>query len=214
MGPISLGYCISKLQMPNNKKFRLSQITHFLHTIWSNEPDPPKPTPYELWCSNIMDQKEGISIIYAFLAKRSNTPSYARAWESEIELRLDPGKWFQPFRRSYKGIMNIALIEANKILTRWYYVPARLARIFTDASPVCYRGCNQVGSMFHIWWTCPHIRSFWNKFFHVVRKVTRVAVPQDSTIALLNHRVDKTPKHTQTPLFFMFLGAKITLAVA
>lgn len=80
--------------------------------------------------------------------------------------------------------------------------------------PMCYRGCNHAGSMYHTWWTCPHIRSCWNTFFQIVWKVKGVAVPQEPMIALLNHMVDKTPKHTHALLFLMFLGAEITLVGA
>lgn len=47
MGPISLGYCLSKLEMPISEKFRLSQIRHLLNSIWSDKNEPAKSTPYE-----------------------------------------------------------------------------------------------------------------------------------------------------------------------
>lgn len=109
--------------------------------------------------------------------------------------------------------MNISLIKASiKMFTRWYYILDRLARFYPDASPQCFRGCNLVGSMYHTWWICPRIRSFWNRVFHLLSKVTGVEVPQDPAIALLNHRVDKAPKNTQTLILFMLFGAKITIA--
>lgn len=108
--------------------------------------------------------------------------------------------------------MSISLIEVNvKPLTRWHYIPSRLAVTYPDTFPLCFRGCNLVGSMFHTWWSCPCIRTFWNKVFHLLRKVTVVAIPQDSKIALLSHKVHKCSKHTQTLVFFMLPGAKITL---
>lgn len=39
--------------------------------------------------------------------------------------------------------------------------------------------------MLHTWWTCPCIRDFWNSFFHLLRKIMGVAIPQDPTIAIL-----------------------------
>lgn len=130
-------------------------------------------------------------------------PSYIPSWRSDLEINLDPHKWFQAFCHSYKGIMNISLIEVNvKILTRWYFFPTRLARIYPDTSPLCYRGCNLLGSMYHRWWTCQHIRGYWNTFFQLLQKVMGVAVPQDPIIAFLNHKQDKTPKHTQAFNFF------------
>lgn len=37
---------------------------------------------------------------------------------------------------------------------------------------------------------------------------------QDPTIALLNHKVDETPKHIQSLIFYVLLGAKITISMA
>lgn len=47
--------------MPNAEKLRFSKIRHFLHTLWIDKPAPPKPTIYEQWCSNLMDQRGGIT---------------------------------------------------------------------------------------------------------------------------------------------------------
>lgn len=121
--------------MQNDEKFRLSQITYLLHSVWLNKLDHPKPVVYETWCSNIMDQWVGISIIYSSLVDNLEKPSYARSWESELELHFF-------FGRSFKGIMNISFKVNFKIITRWYYVPTRLVKIYPDASPLCYRGCN------------------------------------------------------------------------
>ena len=33
-GPLTLGYCISKLEMPPSEKFRFYQLSHFLNQIW------------------------------------------------------------------------------------------------------------------------------------------------------------------------------------
>lgn len=68
-----------------------------------------------------------------------------------------------------------------------------------------------VGSMFHIWWSCPQIRSNWNKVFCMLRKITRAAISKDPIMALLNHKVTKIPKHMQALVFSILLGAKITL---
>lgn len=53
-----------------------------------------------------------------------------------------------------------------------------------------------MGFMFHTWWSCTRIRTYWNKIFHLIRKVTGVAVPQEPTIALLGGRVKQISKHT------------------
>lgn len=80
-----------------------------------------------------MDQRGGISIIHSSLAEKADTPSYARSWESDLDIHLEPEQWLQSFCHSYKGIMNISLgVASIKVFTRWYYIPARLARMFPD----------------------------------------------------------------------------------
>lgn len=114
-----------------------------------------------------------------------------------------------------KGILNISLIEASlKVLTRWYYVPARLAVIFLGSCPLCYRGCELEGTMLHTWWTCPRIRSFWQKVFRTISSITKALVTPDPNIALLNRCIPALDKYSQTLAYFVLLGAKITIAKA
>lgn len=47
-----------------------------------------------------------------------------------------------------------------------------------------------------------------------MRKVTGCVIPQTPHIALLKNRVEWIPKHTQALLFYMLLGAKMTIAHA
>ena len=68
--------------------------------------------------------------------------------------------------------------------------------------------------MLHIWWECPKIRGFWNKIFHLLRKVTGFPVVKSPQIALLGVRIPQAPKITQKLIDFMLLGAKTTLAGA
>lgn len=108
----------------------------------------------------------------------------------DMEISWEPVEWSQAFQRSYRGILNISLIEANlKILTSWYYVPSRLAVIYLEASPLCFRGCDLEGTMFHIWWTCPRVRFYWKKVFHTLRKITGTTASPDPSIALLNRKI-------------------------
>ena len=127
----------------------------------------------------------------------------------------DTAVWFQAAQRSYKGILNISLIEASlKVLVRWYYVPSRLARIFPGSSPVCFRGCELEGSMLHIWWSCPRIRAFWQKMFRTISALTRVGVAPHPSVALLNQYIPNLPKSSQTLSLFILLGAKMSIAKA
>lgn len=90
-------------------------------------------------------------------------------------------------------------------------VPTRLAKMYPSVLPLCFRGCQMPGTMCHIWWECPRIWSYWNGNFALTRRVTGQLVPQTPQIALLNTPVPGLPKYLQLLIFFILLGAKMTL---
>lgn len=148
MGPISLGYCISSINSVIPPQKRVSPKLDISFTL-SGKINLNPPHPH--FTNNSAHGSEGRHL-NSLPTHRDNKLSYARAGESDMEFSWDQTRWFQLLEQAYKGIINVSLIEANvKVLTRWYYVPSRLATIYPDSSPLCYRGCNLVSSMFHMW---------------------------------------------------------------
>lgn len=201
--------------MPVSETFRYYQISHFLNSLIKDLPVPLKFTNYETWCGNLMEQKGGVSVIYSSLASDSSKLPYMKAWEEELGMDCEVEDWNKAFARSYAGIRNASLIEANlKVMTRWYLVPSRLAKMFPSSSPQCFRDCKLTGTMAHVWWECPRIRNVWNKVFHVIFKVTGHRLQNSPGIALLNWPIPKISKSTQKLIQFIFLGTKLSIAKA
>lgn len=95
---------------------------------------------------------EGISMLYESLLSPPQKQPYMLAWERDLDCAEDLESWCPRLQVSYKGILNISLIEASlKVLTRWYIVPTRLTRMYNTDTAECFRGCNLRGSMLHIW---------------------------------------------------------------
>lgn len=70
------------------------------------------------------------------------------ALERDLDFELYPESWFFGLWVSFKGILNISLLEASiKVLTRWYLVPTRLARMYLSILADCFRGCSLRGTM-------------------------------------------------------------------
>lgn len=170
---------------------------HFLHCIWISKPDSPRITTYERWCSGISDQRGGFSSIYSLLVEAGDKHAYARSWELDLEGEWDVDTCHHCLQRSFKGVINVSVIEANvKIILHWYLV--------LDTSPLCFRVCGLLGTFFHTWWASPRIQGFWNKVFQMICKVTGCPIRQNPQLALLNRQTDIT-KHNQSLLFFMLL---------
>lgn len=162
-----------------------------------------------------MDVRGGISLIYSALADPSEKVPYMLKWESDLDIEWDLDTWNFQVAKVFKGILNVSLVEANlKVVTRWYLVPTRQIKLFPQSSPLCFRGCDLLGSHLHILWQCPKIRSFWNKVFNLIRTVTGAVLSQDPTIALLNKNIPNITKYKQRLIHFMLLGAKITIGHA
>lgn len=103
----------------------------------------------------------GISVIYQSLALHTQKTPYMLAWESDLAIEWEVDKWRSSFDRAFKGIKNISLIESSvKVITRWYFTPAKLSKMFPTVDPKCFRGCQLLGSMAHVWWECPRLRPF------------------------------------------------------
>lgn len=99
-------------------------------------------------------------------------------------------------------------------MTRWYHTPAKLDHMYPSVNPHCFRGCNVVGSMAHIWWECPRIRPFWKTMFNLIQNVTDVQVPRTPDVALLNATIPRAHKPNHKLIHFILLGAKLTIANA
>lgn len=144
-----------------------SSKSHIFFTLSSRlNLTPPKFTLFKQWCGQVLEQRGGISIIYSSFAQTQSKSPYMLAWETDLQEHWDLAVWHRAISRSYKDILNTSLIEASlKVLTRWYMTPSRLSSIFPSESPLCFRECQMMGSILHVWWDCTKIRSVWNKIF-------------------------------------------------
>lgn len=162
-----------------------------------------------------MDLRGGISLIYAALAETSKKPSYALSWEWDVEISWEADTSYRLFQWSFKGIVNVSLIEARvKLITHWSRVPSCLAKIYLGSLPLCFQGFGHMGSLFHTWWQCSCIRDFWNRIFCLLCRVTGLAVPKAPKITLLNNKPFGCSKCLQKLIHFILLDAKIPIAQA
>lgn len=105
--------------------------------------------------------------MYCFLFETSTKLPHQLAWDMNLGTDIDMEDWSRWSTMVHKGISNTTLVEANdKILARWYIIPTKLAMIFPDASPLCFRSGRHVGTMCYTWWTCPKIKCFWTITHH------------------------------------------------
>lgn len=98
-----------------------------------------------------------------------------------------------------------------KILNRWYYTPYRLAKISTDYSTLCWRGCEQVGTLHHLLWSCPNLTSIWNQVFRLISSCTGIITRPDPALAILNMDIDKFPPNHRTVVTHILLSTRLLI---
>lgn len=102
---------------------------------------------------------QGVSPCYTNCWLTNARLSYQVAWERDLSIIPEVEDWRKWSMRIHKGILNVALIKAScKVHGRWYLDPERL---YPDTSATCFRGCGQIGSPLHVWWSCPKVCHFW-----------------------------------------------------
>lgn len=77
-----------------------------------------------------------------------------------------------------------------KFLHRAYFTPQRLARIYLQRDPNCQRCRQEVGTFWHMVWSCPKLRLFWSAVASTLSNVIGSNLPMDPQILLLSHLED------------------------
>lgn len=86
--------------------------------------------------------------------------------------------WGYTWEVAKKCSPNVLIEETNlKVLTLWYWVPTRSAKVTLVVSLFCFHNCGKEGSFLHIWWTCPQDQSFWAEDFDYLLVMFQVQVP-------------------------------------
>lgn len=101
----------------------------------------------------------------------------------------------------------------GRLIWAWKYMMRTGQKVLRPkAVPLCFRGCGQESTMFHIWWTCPKVWQFWARISILIHSITEVNIPKNARMALLDEPITDIPMHIQTLIFLMFMVAKMNIA--
>uniref|UniRef100_A0A803T4M9 Reverse transcriptase zinc-binding domain-containing protein n=1 Tax=Anolis carolinensis TaxID=28377 RepID=A0A803T4M9_ANOCA len=73
-----------------------------------------------------------------------------------------------------------------KVVWRWYLAPIRLNQIDKKYSKQCWRGCQEIGTYIHMWWSCKYVQKFWENVFKEIKGITKTEIIGTPEIALLS----------------------------
>ena len=78
------------------------------------------------------------------------------------------------------------VIREMKIKTtlRYHLTPVRMAIIKKSGDNRCWRGCGEIGALFHCWWECKSVQPLWKTVWRVLKDL-EIEISIDPAIPLL-----------------------------
>lgn len=95
---------------------------------------------------------------------------------------------------------------------RGHLVPVRLSKIFPNVDTKCWRRCGDVGTMFHVFWTCKCLRCFWNGIFSLISRITGFFISPVPEMDVLHHKLGNVPKQCPFLIVQILTAACMTIA--
>ncbi|CAI9553724.1 unnamed protein product [Staurois parvus] len=125
-----------------------------------------------------------------------------------MEVVLDEDKQKKIFRLIHKNV-SMREVEINyKCLTRWHITPSIEHKMSGENSKMCWRGCGEMGTVFHIWWECPKIQAFWKTIVKLIKIITGNDIGLDPTICLLHNVETSVNKYKESGVWYYLNAAK------
>lgn len=85
----------------------------------------------------------------------------------------------------------------QKIFLWWYYTPTKLAKIYPNSSPLCWKNCGLPETLYYIW-NYPFIKDFWTQTSQLLKSFIPLTLNLISVNLLVGLAILTWPRHFQT----------------
>lgn len=182
---------------------------------------PPDQTPgmgifQESWLNWMSSnpKRKGISFFYNTLHDKLifKTSNPLFKWTNELNTTITEHQWKKEIVNNVSTSKCTTYWEmAQKIHLRWYYTPYMLAKFKSAQSNQCWRGCGLVGTLSHMLWSCPNLRSYWNSIFRLILKLTGFIIRSNIRKAILSIDLEKFPHNLKHVVMHILHAARLIL---
>ncbi|KAF7236098.1 hypothetical protein EYD10_17095, partial [Varanus komodoensis] len=109
-----------------------------------------------------------IKRIYEFLLDRKMEGEQVKetmiTWAQNFGYNIELEKWQKLWERNIKVTLATSYKEnLYKMFYRWYLLPNQLAKMLPNMSNRCWKCKHDVGTFYHMWWTCEYVKKYWIK---------------------------------------------------
>ena len=162
-------------------EWRYIQLKHFTLSLPQPLRDINDLRPLEQLClkDKIINNISNVYKILLTITKERGI-TLKEKWERDLGPCSNNKQWDKSLQLVHKSAIDTNTEEMNyKLITRWYNTPDKMGRIQVESSRLCWRGCQMVGTIAHIWWECPKIKVFWSEVIELISKITKIDIPLD-----------------------------------
>lgn len=204
----------SKFNLPETDRFKYQQITHLLGHIRSHQRGVLTPVLNFLNYSQ-QSKVKGSRVFYDLHTGNSTftKTNNILKWESEMGRTYTPLQWQAAISWAHKASACASHKEQyHKLLTRWYFTPLRLSRAYQSSSPCCWRSCGSVGSLLHVFWSCPLLAPYWDMVRGLITQLIHTPCPSGPAFFLLLLEIDSIPLQHRKMVCNTLHAARLLLA--
>lgn len=153
----------TKFELSVTQIFRYLQVKHFSAThLKSTDPTNNMTLSESAWKTHIP------WALYPTFTPSFSPPALTNPyhiWPNGLQIKGEPLEvedWNQIWSSTNSSSFTLVAKETNcEVLSRWYLEPVWIAQAVPNYSPLCFRGCSEIGSHIHIWWSCLLVSKFW-----------------------------------------------------
>ena len=90
--------------------------------------------------------------------------------------------------------------------------PENLSKMYTDVSNKCWKCEIQVGSYYHMWWSCGVAKKYWKRVHAMLQQILLCKVPLIPELFLLSMIPDNIDKSKEHIVIYIITAARIMYA--
>uniref|UniRef100_A0A803TU16 Reverse transcriptase domain-containing protein n=1 Tax=Anolis carolinensis TaxID=28377 RepID=A0A803TU16_ANOCA len=172
-----------------------------------------------IWDKLLRSEKKGITLLYNKLLEWSTDTETVKAcmvkWARNLGRQIKFEEWELIWKKKINYTYATDLKENwFKIFHRWYITPEKLGIMYPNVQNKCWKCSKQVGSFFHVWWSCEETQKFW-KMVHIetqkILKTTFSLKPEYYLLGITDNDI-KFNRNDDILFTYMSTAARITFA--
>ena len=107
--------------------------------------------------------------------------------------------------KKWSAVLVIRKIQIKDTLG-FHLATVRMVRIKISGDSRCWQGCEEGGTLLHIWWDCKLAQPLWKSVLWILRKLN-IVLPEDPAVPLLGIYPENAPTCNKDTCSTMFLAA-------